>query len=264
MFKRPSEMKKNEGSPFNTPRAVSNGLASRPGKPPPADSRPPPVESKKPAKPPPAPKTTRISEMMRKFEKSPGPEQGTPSQSPSPQHDVVSPTHRSDALAPPPRRTDPDTSPLSGRKFNKKESYGDLKKKFEEGPGGGHSDRSASPSSRGSSRATSPDTGKPSYPHKPGSNVSPPLWAKNRDKPFVKSPSPHDLPAKPLGGDRPMPPWKKEPPKPEQQPPVARESPKPSRRFPPPPGPAPPEPQDESERIEEEDESDSKQPFVYK
>ena len=263
-FKKPSEMKKGEGSPFGSPRPshVSNGPTSRPAKPPPSESKPPVIESKKPAKPPTAPKNARISDLMKRFEKSPDPEQGTPSQSPSPKHDITSPAHRSDALAPP-KRIDPDVSPVSGRKFNKRDSYSDLKKKFEDGTG--HSDRSASPSSRESSRTTSPDkpSGGPS-----GTSPAPP-WMKNRvneerpgPKPFVKSPSPHELPPR---GDRPVPPRAKEPPRPppvEQPPPMARKSPQPGRRFPPPPGPAPPEPEDEM--IEEEEESDPKQAFVYK
>ena len=298
-FTKPSEMKKAHGSQFGSPSShVSNGpMANKPPVVPPTSESKPPTHSNKPAAvkaakpPPPAPKTARISDLMKRFEKSPGPDQSSPSKSPSPQHEVVSPTHMSNSLGPP-KRVDPDVSPVSGRKFNKKESLGDLKKKFEEGSSGGFSDRSVSPSSREGSRGTSPDGGKPFLPPKPGgsggshhgsSNAPPPPWLKNKipeEKPprsFGRTPSPHHdhpPPPKPAvsapesspGLNRSLPPRKRDPPKPSvmEHQPSPRNSPKVSRRFPPPTSPAPPEPPAESEKIEEEDASDAKQAFVYR
>ena len=286
-FVKPSEMKRTQGSPFGSQNSnVSNGptITKHPAAPPPTSDSKPPVQNNKTAmaKPQPAPKNVRISDLMKRFEKSPGPEQSPPSEDPSP---VPSPTHKSSNLAPP-KRVDPDASPLSGRKFNKKESLGDLKKKFEDGS----SDRSTSPSSREGSRATSPDGGRPTLPHKPGggshhgSGGAPvPPWVKNtipQEKPlpskqFGRAPSPHhDQPPKPPVAvtdpvpslHRPLPPRKREPPMPNivEQQPFQKSSPKLGRRFPPPTTPAPPRPSSESEKVEEEDLSDSKQAFVYK
>ena len=284
-------MKRTQGSPLGSQNSknISNGPMAKTTKPPclPVISSKPPLPhdnkpsiGAKPTKPPPAPKTARISDLMKQFEKSPGPEQTSRSQSPSPQHEVVSPVHNLGA----PKRVDPDVSPLSGRRFNKKESLGDLKKRFEDTS----SDRSISPSSREGSRGTSPDGGKPFLPPRPGggsSNPSAPSWAKNRipeeRTPPMSSrssggrPPPHDQPLRPPavvesspGPSRPLPSWKKEPPaKPpavEQELPPRR-SPNVGRRLPPPVSPAPPEPPPaESEDIEEEDSSDAKQSFVYR
>ena len=311
-FMKPSEMKRTkESSQFGSPSSnISNGPMAKTNKPPapsPAvsDSKPPIPDYKSAAskvvKPPPAPKTARISDLMKRFEKSPGPEQSSPSQSPSPKHDITSPAHKS-GLAPP-KKVEPDVSPVSGRRFHKRESLGDLKKKFEEHSGGGISDRSTSPSSREGSRGTSPDGGKPFIPPKFGgsTNAQPP-WMKNRgneekpvpSKPFGRVPSPQPVqPPKPTpepspSPGRPLPPWKKEPARPvpepssspgrppamwkkepamppeqQQQQPVTKTSPKVGRRFPPPAGPPPPEPPAESEKIEE-DTSESKQAFVYR
>lgn len=300
-------MKRTQASPFGSPSSttVSNGPTVKTAKPPPpapvVDSKPPPLfrdnkptTSSKPAvtskqavtKPPPVPKTARISGLMKRFENNPGAEEQSPppSKSPSPKHEFASPVHssRSGFNLGPPKKVDPDVSPLSGRKFNKKESLGDLKKKFEEG-----SDRSVSPSSRESSRATSPDGGRPFLPPKPGGGGSgsapTPPWVKNKiaedkpplvtSKPFGRAPSPHEPPPKPVvesapAPSRPLPSWKKEPPpKPAavtEQALPPRTSPKVGRRFPPPVAPAPPEPPAESESIEEEQSPDSNKAFVYR
>ena len=270
-------MKRTQGSPFGSQSSnVSNGpTVNKPPAPaPPAGDSKPSFQSNRPpamAKPQPAPKNARISGLMKRFEKSPGPESSSPSEGPSP---VPSPTHKSSNLGPP-KRIDPDVSPLSGRKFNKKESLGDLRKKFEDGS----SDRSTSPSSRESSRATSPDGGRPTLPYKPGggshqghgSGGAPvPPWVKNSipqerpPPPSKRPPSPdHNRPPKPAVAvtepvpsvHRPLPPRKREPPMPamvEQQP-LPKSSPKFGRRFPPPSTPAPPKPPTESEKIEEEE-----------
>ena len=297
-FAKPSEMKRTQiGSPSSN---VSNGPTVKVVKPPPPgppvnDSKPPIHDNNKgPSgssggnssgssssrgpKPVTAPKNAKISDLMKRFEKSPGPDQSH-SESPSPQHNVISPVHKS-TLGPPPKKVEPDKSPVSGRRFNKKESLGDLKKKFEEGSGGsgGYSDRSTSPSSREGSRGTSPDGGKPFLPPKPGGsgNAPTPPWLKNKSSeerpplpssnsrpPFGRAPSPkHAAEPPPSGTGRPLPPWKKELPKPAEQQPGHRNSPNMGRRFPPPVAPAPPEPPAESEKIEEEDAK--QQSFVYK
>lgn len=281
-------MKRTQGSPFGSQSSnFSNGpTVNKPPAPaPPVGDSKPSIHSNRPpatAKPQPVPKNARISGLMKRFEKSPGPELSSPSEGPSP---VPSPTHVSNNFGPP-KRIDPDISPLSGRKFNKKESLVDLKKKFEDGL----SDRSTSPSSKEGSRTTSPDGGRPTLPPKPGGGshhghglggAPAPPWVKNsipHERPLPPSkraPSPdHNKLPKPAVAvtettpsvHRQLPPRKREPPMPamtEQQP-LSKSSPKVNRRFPPPASPAPPKPPIESEMIEEEDGSDSKQAFVYK
>ena len=295
------------GSPSsNVSNGPTGGKAERPPPAPPAhDFKPTVHDNKGPGgskgpKPPPAPKNAKISNLMKQFEKSPGPDTSH-SESPSPQHNVVSPVHMSSLGLP--KKVEPDTSPMSGRRFHKKESLGDLRKKFEDGSAG--SDRSMSPPSKEGSRGTSPDGGRPFLPPKPGgsggsSNAPTPPWLKNRSSeekpppplpsfsssnsrpPFGRAPSPKHTPAaaepSPPGSGRPLPPWKKEPPKPvgqQQQQPGYRTSPSPGRRFPPPTAPAPPEPPSpppppppaaaaESEKIEEDMSEAKQQAFVYK
>ena len=134
-----------------TPKPIQNGTAKSGIMAPPAHNQST-TQKSTAVKPPTAPKTAKIQDLMKRFEKKPSGEV----------EDLAPPPSNISSLSTPPKPS-MDVSPLTGRKMHRKDSVGNLTKKYE--------DKRQSPTDMSRGKSPSPES-KPFLPPKPGVSVS--------------------------------------------------------------------------------------------